>query len=101
MDRGDRAMSLARLEEQYLAMSFNDEVDVICDEFESELAAGRLPDIDAYVRRGGPGRRSQLFSELSAINFEYRNWFVREYNLAGPAVDLSADTAAPHETLNE
>jgi serine/threonine protein kinase len=93
-------MNLCRLEEQYLAMSFNDEVDVICDEFERELAAGGQPQIDDFVARASPSRRSQLYGELAAINGEYLQWFTAEENFAKASIDLSADTARPHETLD-
>ncbi|MBI3862116.1 MAG: protein kinase [Planctomycetia bacterium] len=73
---GDRALNLerlARLQEQYgKGMSINDEVDMICDEFEAELLAGGTPRIDEYVNRVEPSSRSELYSELLAVDFEYR-----------------------------
>ena len=69
--------NLERLEDQYLAISCDDEADVILDEFESELSAGRHPEIDVYVRRGSPSRRSQLYGELAAIHGEYMHWSFR------------------------
>jgi len=94
-------MNLGRIEEQYLAMSFDDEVDVICDEFEREMAAGHRPQIDVFVGRVGPSRRSQLYSELAAINSEYMKWFSAEANLTGAPHDLSADTARQLETHHD
>ena len=94
-------MNLWRLEEQYLAMSFDDEIDVICDDFERELAAGGRPQIDEFVNRGSPTRRSQLYGELAAINGEYLQWFSDEENFTKAPIDLSADTVRPRETIDE
>jgi serine/threonine protein kinase/formylglycine-generating enzyme required for sulfatase activity len=94
-------MTLWQLEEQYLAMSFDDEIDVICDDFERELAAGGRPQIDDFVNRGSPTRRAQLYGELAAINGEYLQWFSDEENFTKPPIDLSADTVRPRETIDE
>src|SRR6516165_4213164 len=86
------------MEEQYLAMSCDDEVDLICDEFERELAAGGTPQIDAFIQRGGPSRRAQLYSELMAILREYRNCFSAEENIAFAPNDLATETVRQLET---
>lgn len=99
-------MSFQQLEDQYLAQSFDDEIDVICDDFEHELAAGRRPQIDEFVQRASPSRRAQLYGELVAISGDYRLWFLAEENFPGYANDpgqvndLSIDTARQHETVD-
>ncbi len=65
---------LADLEQQYGkgGMSVSEEVDLICDEFEQEWQSGRFPRIDDYIGRVDPSSRSQLYSELLAVDVEYR-----------------------------
>lgn len=65
---------LAELEQQYGKgrLSVSDEIDVICDKFEQEWQLGRSPRIDDYIARVDPSVRSQLLSELLAVDIEYR-----------------------------
>jgi serine/threonine-protein kinase len=76
MVEGDCSVNLERLadlEQQYgKGLSISDEIDVICDEFEQEWLAGRAPKIDEFVARVEPASRSQLYSELLAVDLEYR-----------------------------
>jgi formylglycine-generating enzyme required for sulfatase activity/tRNA A-37 threonylcarbamoyl transferase component Bud32 len=74
---GDRTVNLERLadlEQQYGkgGMSVSEEVDLICDEFELEWQSGRFPQIDDYIGRVEPSSRSQLYSELLAVDVAYR-----------------------------
>ncbi|HLJ11259.1 MAG TPA: hypothetical protein VKU82_08720, partial [Planctomycetaceae bacterium] len=50
----------------------NDEIDIICDDFENEWIEGRQPRIDEYVTRIDERHRQTLYAELIAVDFGYR-----------------------------
>ena len=65
---------LSDLELQYRnrELSVNDEIDLICDEFEEEWRSGRIPSIDEFVARVDVAHRTRLYSELTSIDLGYR-----------------------------
>ncbi|MBS0265062.1 MAG: protein kinase [Planctomycetes bacterium] len=89
---------LADLELQYgKDLSVSDEIDLICDEFEQEWQAGRPPKIDAFVSRVDPASQSQLYSELLAVDLEYRRRiappekFEELFKFGGSNADITRD----------
>lgn len=66
-------MKLERLKERYGDPRPELEIiDVICDDFEREWLAGRPPRIEEYLNRIEQAVRPALFSELLAVDLEYR-----------------------------
>jgi tRNA A-37 threonylcarbamoyl transferase component Bud32 len=70
------------------ASSVDDLVDMVCDEYESALRGGELPDLRTFLERVSPELRSRLFCELLYVEFEQRppsgtedpqEFYLREY----------------------
>lgn len=50
----------------------NQQLDALCDGFESEWKAGRRPEIQEWVRRALPELQDQLLNELVRLDLEYQ-----------------------------
>ena len=51
----------------------HNEVDLLCDEFETIWRSGRAPEIDEFLERTSPVYRSTLLLELVRLDIEYRS----------------------------
>jgi serine/threonine-protein kinase len=65
-------MSLRSTLDAALPASDLQQIDAVCDRFESEWRAGRCPDLACYVSEAPPGGRASLLRDLLNVDVEYR-----------------------------
>ena len=94
-------MNLKNLEQKYgVSQSADDQVDVICDDFEREWIAGRRPSIDEFLQQIDESRRPALYAELLAVDFDYRMKNAPDPQHKQTIARMPDDTARVHEVCS-
>ncbi len=81
-----------------------DQIDSLCDSFETQWRAGQTPRIEEYLKKGSASERTTLLRELLALEIEYRQSCgqrpnVAEYQARFPEISADSKLRQDFETL--